>query len=494
MKKIFTLIATALFAVGAQAQDAETLLLENGGTYTDNQELTTSSVKLVLGKDIKKATKWDQKLATATDYLKPFAQTVQVKNEDTGEMEDKSRVVYIVGGNNPKDDTENKGSGFNGSGEKGKLPQSGTYYMVTPSKAGTLLAGVILNSDKEFFVIDATDAASFTDEEKGVTYLQVENATANITHDKYKIVDDKGNELAYTDEAPAEGNGLYDGGKGGVKVKDKVTATVEFAVEANHTYYIFCTGSRLSFFGFVFTPSSSAPAEFDTWTVAGTQPLVDNSWDPADANAEMKTTDGVNYTYVKEDIVLEKGTNYQFKVVKGHAWGEEYPSSNYEFSVNETAKYTVTVTFNAESKEVAANAVKTGEAQAVEHTYSVIGTINGNWDADTDMTKGEDGVYTAVFENVAAGSYKFKVRVDHDWGVAYPSSDYAFSVEVDGSTVTVTFNEETKEVTAEVAAPSAINSVKAGKTAAVRYNLAGQKVNASYQGVVIENGKKMIQK
>ena len=35
--------------------------------------------------------------------------------------------------------------------------------------------------------------------------------------------------------------------------------------------------------------------------------------------------------------------------------------------------------------------------------YSVIGTLNGNWDTDDDMVKGEDGIYTFVFENVAAG-------------------------------------------------------------------------------------------
>ena len=110
------------------------------------------------------------------------------------------------------------------------------------------------------------------------------------------------------------------------------------------------------------------------------------------------------------------------------------------------------------------------------------------------MEKGEDGIYTLNFNNVNAGTYEFKVRADQAWSINYPKDNVVVTVEVDGSTVTVTFNEETKEVTAEVTAPSAINSVKAGKTAAVRYNLAGQKVNASYQGVVIENGKKMIQK
>ena len=232
----------------------------------------------------------------------------------------------------------------------------------------------------------------------------------------------------------------------------------------------------------------------DTWTVAGTKTLVDNSWDPTNTNADMTSTDGVTYTYVKEDITLEAGVSNEFKIVKNHSWNEAYPSDNYSFSVDETAKYKVTITFNATSKEITVNKVKTGEAEVVSHTYSVIGTINGNWDNDTEMTKGDDGLYKAVFENVAKGSYKFKVRVDHDWSVSYPSSDYELTVDNDGSIVTITFNEDTKEVNATVEAASGITAVKAAQQNGAIYNLAGQKVDAGYKGLVIMNGKKVIQK
>ena len=44
-------------------------------------------------------------------------------------------------------------------------------------------------------------------------------------------------------------------------------------------------------------------------------------------------------------------------------------------------------------------------------------------------------------------------------------------------------------------APSSIQGVKtATNNDAAIYNLAGQKVNASYKGVVIQNGKKFLQK
>ena len=243
-----------------------------------------------------------------------------------------------------------------------------------------------------------------------------------------------------------------------------------------------------------FEKATGGETTVDTWTVAGTKPLVDNSWDPTNTNADMTSTDGVTYTYVKEDITLEAGVSNEFKIVKNHSWNEAYPSDNYSFSVDETAKYKVTITFNATSKEITVNKVKTGEAEVVSHTYSVIGTINGNWDNDTEMTKGDDGLYKAVFENVAKGSYKFKVRVDHDWSVSYPSSDYELTVDADNSTVTVTFNEETKEVNATVQASSGITAVMAAQQNGAIYNLAGQKVGAGYKGLVIMNGKKVIQK
>jgi len=280
-----------------------------------------------------------------------------------------------------------------------------------------------------------------------------------------------------------------------------------FPVAKDCKYLASATGSKITWCGIYFSETEAKNVSVegegvfrtlvnsgDTWTVAGVKPLCDNSWDPSDVKAEMQTADGVIYTYTKEDIVLEKGTNYEFKVVKGHAWGEEYPSQNYSFDVDETAKYKVTITFNAETKDIEADVVKTGEAEAAEHVYSVMGTINGNWDVDTDMTKGADGLYTAVFEDVKAGEYKFKVRVDHDWSVAYPSSDYAFNVESDGSTVTITFNEATKEVKATVAAGTGIQVVKALTEVVAIYNLAGQRVDANYKGVVIVNGQKKIQK
>ena len=228
-----------------------------------------------------------------------------------------------------------------------------------------------------------------------------------------------------------------------------------------------------------------------TWTVAGN--FVGSSWNPEDATNDM-TLEGDLYTLVKTDVTLEKGTSYEFKVVKDHAWTVAYPNDNYTFSVEETGIYTVTITFNAETQEINVTTVKTGEAGPVEHAYSVVGTLNGNWDNDSDMTKGDDGIFTITFDNVAAGNYEFKVRVDHDWSVSYPGSNYQLTVDQDGSKVVITFNEETKEVNATVTAPTGIANIKAEAAQGKLYNVAGQKVSANYKGIVIVNGKKVLMK
>ena len=215
-----------------------------------------------------------------------------------------------------------------------------------------------------------------------------------------------------------------------------------------------------------------------TWTVAGN--FLGSSWNPEDASNDM-TLEGDLYTLVKTDVTLEKGTSYEFKVVKDHAWT--------------VGIYTVTVTFNAETQEINVTTVKTGEAGPVEHTYSVMGTLGGDsWTVDNDMTKGEDGIYTITFDDVAAGNYEFKVRVDHDWSVSYPGSNYQLTVDQDGSKVVITFNEETKEVNATVTAPTGIANIKAEAAQGKLYNVAGQKVSANYKGIVIVNGKKVLMK
>jgi hypothetical protein len=225
MKKIFTLIAIAMMAIGAQAQ--EKVLFSNDATYGNGAELTTENTKLVLGND--RTTKnYDKKLASVKAYCAElFGQTVPVKNEDTDEMEDKTRVVYVVGNQNPKDG-EIDGDMSTGNvykPETANLPKSGTYYMITSSKSGSILAFIVLNADKNFYVAKASTGECLP--------------TSALT---IKADGDEPSTVALNDD---------------FTVGEKTTGTVEFAVEAGETYYVFCTGSKLSFGGYIFTEGST---------------------------------------------------------------------------------------------------------------------------------------------------------------------------------------------------------------------------------------------
>lgn len=481
MKKLFTLISMALFATAIQAQDAEALLFDQSATVADGQEFTTASAKLTLGADQKE---WKVAAAGIKEdaYYKDFGKTVQIKNSETDETEDKFGIVTVTGSNNPKDQKEaGKGSGVNYAEDKtvGRLPQNGTYYIFTAQKSGKVQAGIILNADKAFYLVDATNATASEDG----TYLEVALPDANLH--SYVIKDKDGNEVELVDDGD---------GKGGKTVSEKVTGVLEFEAQAGHTYYYFCSGSKLGIFGYIFTPTAETVTE--TWTVAGSTGILGSEWKTDDTANDMTTTDGKIYTLVKENCTLEKGTTYEFKVAKDHAWTEAYPSQNAKLTVPETAIYKVTITFNSETKEVSATYEKTGEAGVIEHTYDVKGNFfnDTNWEQTYAMTKDATGLWTVTIENLDAGNYEFKVREDNAWSVSYPASNYKVSVETSGSSLTIAFNPETKEISTTVTTPSGINSVCAARQVTVLYNLAGQKVDANYKGVVIMNDKKVLMK
>ena len=71
---------------------------------------------------------------------------------------------------------------------------------------------------------------------------------------------------------------------------------------------------------------------------------------------------------------------------------------------------------------------KTGELEVLDPStfvYSFIGTVNGNWDTDTDLAfvskDGEHYVFEAKGVDFAAGA--FKIRFNHDWAKSFGGSD-----------------------------------------------------------------------
>ena len=100
-----------------------------------------------------------------------------------------------------------------------------------------------------------------------------------------------------------------------------------------------------------------------------------------------------------------------------------------------------------------------GAAEPVKKVYSVIGTLVGNWDVDTDMEL-VNGVYSATIDIANAGSYEYKIRQDHDWAINWGDNGDGtgvqdgpnFKAELPaGASITITFDPATAAINAYVA-------------------------------------------
>lgn len=226
MKKIFTLIAVAVMAMSANAQEMykveEGYLPDNAGIKVKaGKGGNSTSVDIEFGAD----GKWKE--AGAYGGFEPF-------------------TAYVAGSNNPKDG-EVDGSKSTGSGydvAKKNLPKSGTYYIFTPTKAGSLKVAMVLNANKSFFVVKS-DGTAISD---------------------YDIKDKNGEVVAvraYVEDA-----------SNFCSTEAKVYGYATFNVEAGQSYYVFCTGSKLGLFGFEF---SETAATIDPATTAAVKAEIDGT-------------------------------------------------------------------------------------------------------------------------------------------------------------------------------------------------------------------------
>lgn len=125
-------------------------------------------------------------------------------------------------------------------------------------------------------------------------------------------------------------------------------------------------------------------------------------------------------------------------------WGSVWNQSvDLTIPTNGNNIYTVTNPWNGKA---------TGTWSTYSKTYTVVGTLcETGWETTNtanDMVKnGTTGLYEKVFNNVAAGSYSFKVVVSHSWDyAAWPDADKTFTVAYTTANVTITFNESTKDI------------------------------------------------
>ena len=167
----------------------------------------------------------------------------------------------------------------------------------------------------------------------------------------------------------------------------------------------------------------TTPQPEATWTVAGDNTtLFGEAWNPAFTANDMVKQEDDTYKWEKTEQTLAAGT-VKFKVVKNHTWDEAYPAKDYELAIPADGKYTVTITFDAEKKEVAATATKTGDVVLPDAEITSV-QLPGDWGWNIEkgaddvepklvLTKGEDNTWTGVLDlTEVTTDQKFKLNVN----------------------------------------------------------------------------------
>ena len=172
-----------------------------------------------------------------------------------------------------------EGNGVNGSLTEGVY--AGTVYLFAPALNGTLTVGVVLNASKSFYVKEGTDGTDVA-----FTLTKADGTEVTVDEDH--------------------------------KIAEKLTGgLVTFSVEAGKTYAVYCTGSKLGYYGFKYE-ASATPEPIETTTTF-------NFADPnIRENIGTAMTDVAGYIY-NETFTAEGAT---LQITAGSAPSRIYEDAN----------------------------------------------------------------------------------------------------------------------------------------------------------------------
>jgi hypothetical protein len=153
----------------------------------------------------------------------------------------------------------------------------------------------------------------------------------------------------------------------------------------------------------------------DTWTVAGSsEEVFGTTWDPSNTANDMELVEGTQYQLVKTDYILPK-CDIAFKVCKDHKWDEAYPSSDYILSIPSSGKYTITITFDENSKVVGATADKTEDIDVLP-TICMHGDFQKpDWKDTENFTEASDKLTASLKLTLKADWYYFGMKIGGTW-------------------------------------------------------------------------------
>jgi hypothetical protein len=236
MKKKLSLLMVALIAVAAYAvhragEAAQEVIyaLATGDTFTSGQTVEVKN--------------GDEVVATIT-YGETGGEAFKAAKEAKGDAAVEDFAAY----------TEGNGTNGNKTG--------GTFYTIKPVYDGEVSVAVILNADKEFYVLEDGTALE-----------------------------------AYN----------------GIKVSEKYYGTYTFSVTANKSYKFYCSGSKLSFYGFKYKYNASSPDDGTVATISELVKLEDKAAFTFTGTAYVVAKPTDQYVYIKDDtgssLIYDKEKN-----------------------------------------------------------------------------------------------------------------------------------------------------------------------------------------
>ena len=211
-----------------------------------------------------------------------------------------------------------------------------------------------------------------------------------------------------------------------------------------------------------------------TYTVAGAPAtLFGTEWDPANTANDMNKQEDGTYKWEKTDVELAT-SSIQFKVAKNHAWTEAYPGDNYNLAITESGKYTITITFNAETKEV--NAVATlQEVVEIIPTIAIAGDMNGWNTTANEFVMAEDKLTATLALTLEAKDYGFKMIIAGGW-----TSDAA-TITRENNSATFVNNGDNSTLAADVAGEYTFTWTYATNTLTVTYPVVSEPTYEVYE-------------
>lgn len=315
-----------------------------------------------------------------------------------------------------------------GNGENGTAT-SGTVYTIVPVNDGEITAAVWLNGDKAFYI--------------------TEDGTAME-------------------------------GFNGIKKSYASSTAFTFPVKAGSTYKLYCTGSKLGFYGFDYTYDNQEPdPEVENLYI------IDGNWDRTAVNAmawneekqafefAVTPTNTYYFAVVTKQLTAEEeaadqdwsdyNVNYRYAIAENNNDAEL--NTEYQLQkINGTmvlAAGTYTISITKDMKMTITGEVAPPPASfEYESVYAVgAGTENWmnnvSWDPAAEankMTEVSDDVWEITFANVAAGECQFKFAIDGTWTRNFGGTFDNFGVETAAvwnsyTNIVFTATAETQDIT-----------------------------------------------